>query len=118
MNEALPVYPNPATQTARKLKEAEIKEKIAKKENEEITLSELMKLKSVREIFNRWLELTKMDEPIDDPRSDKIHRRLGHRDIGLAIKKELETASPDLYDLMVREAREEKLKEGKNGGRK
>lgn len=109
------VYQNPATETARKLKEAELKEKVKNAEIQGVTLGEWMKVRELREIFSRWVGLCGLDATINEKNSSDMYRALGKRDIGLAIKKELEDADPDLYDVMVKEAREAKSLEVKHG---
>lgn len=98
-------YKNPATEEARE-KQEEAKKKAANAPaRAESTLAALMDLSEFREQVSKWLESCGLDAPIIQKNSNDREQALGKREIGLQIKKELEQASPEMYDLMVKEAR-------------
>ncbi len=98
-------YANPATVVLRKLKEEEKKKKQGQSAAESFNLALLMDLEVFRSLMAEWLEACGLDAPITQKNSNDRENALGKRDIGLMIKKRLEAASPELYDLMVRENR-------------
>ena len=101
-------YGNPATDALKKIKEKQLKQKEALVVAAGDNLAELMKLGMFREVVNGWLKACGVDDTINHKNSNDREQALGKREIGLLIKKELETASSDLYDLMVDEARDKK----------
>lgn len=98
-------YPNPASVVMRKLKDEERKKKLGQAAAESLNLAMLMELEVFRLLMAEWLEACGLDLPITQKNSNDRENALGKRDIGLMIKKRLEAASPELYDLMVRETR-------------
>lgn len=110
----LPPYPNPATRGTVTDREVKTKEEKAAQEAYFYNLAQLGKMPQFREVLKVWFSWCHLDDPISAPRTDDMNRRLGHRDIGLAIKKELDEADPDLYHLIDKEIREAENREGKN----
>ena len=111
-----PHYPNPAGAAERAMKKVEMEKKIAAKNTQAVTLAVLMDVMEFRSIVNHWLEACGLDDPITGlKQSNDMQQALGKRCIGLLIKKELEEAAPELYDVMVKEARAEKFRRTKDG---
>jgi hypothetical protein len=99
------LYPNPASFTQRMLREKELEEQRKRIGNNGVTLASLMGLAYFRDVVSRWLAACGLDDPIKGTHSNDMQQALGRREIGLMIKKELEEADLDLYNLMVKEHR-------------
>lgn len=68
----------------------------------------VMASKNGRRLIGRILEICRLDSPVSDRDPIVMAMLSGRRDAALEIKHLLETACPDMYDLMTKELRNER----------
>lgn len=106
-------HPNPALMSLREKQKSTLEQTKIETLREGLNLRGLMDYRVFRDLASRWIEACGVDDTTIHKSSNDTHAALGKREIGVMMKKELEEANPEMYDLMVKEQREQKLKKGR-----